>query len=447
MSSLRPEQHTVHHFTHIHSLTKVDGYGEFTCGGCKTFGFGKTYRCSWCDYNLHEHCATCPPTLFIFMHPQHELQLVFRGPEQTHHEKRMCNICDEPAEGLFYQCHPCGFDVHPLCTQLPQHVIHVPHAAHHLELSHWGASSACMVCSGAIRSWRYKCGPCGLDVHMECVNTSAASVATIQQRCYGPQPHYHPSQYYHPYYNHGYTNHQGQMSSLKSEQQLLQHSTHVHPLTKVDDFGGFICNGCNTYGFGKTYSCASCNYDLHELCATCPPTLKCFLHPEHELKLVFKEPAKTDQDRRRCNICLELAEGLYYQCEACGFDMHPICSQLPEKVSHVPHPAHHLELSDHGASNICIVCHGEIHSWRYKCGPCRLDVHMECQPQPYFQPSQCQQPCHNQGWGCTNQGQQQGQQPSRSTGKKMFGILMALTVGVVSNEMSDTVYEAITGSF
>ncbi|XP_013623949.1 PREDICTED: involucrin-like [Brassica oleracea var. oleracea] len=416
-----------------------------------------------------------------------------------------------------------------------------------------------------------------------------------------------------------------EMSSLKSEQQLLPHSTHVHPLTKVDDFGGFICNGCNTYGFGKTYRCASCNYDLHELCATCPPTLKCFLHPEHELKLVFKEPAKTDQDRRRCNICLELAEGLYYQCEACGFDMHPICSQLPEKVSHVPHPAHHLELSDHGASNICIVCHGEIHSWRYKCGPCRLDVHMECvnssasapkatqqkslgpqplpqpyqyhqpepyfhpsqyqqpppqtyfhpsqyqqpppqtyfhpsqyqqpppqtyfhpsqyqqpppqtyfhpsqyqqpppqtyfhpsqyqqpppqtyfhpsqyqqpppqtyfhpsqyqqpppqtyfhpsqyqqpppqtyfhlsqyqqpppqtyfhpyqQPQPYFQPSQCQQPCHNQGWGCTNQGQQQGQQPGRSTGKKMFGILMALTVGVVSNEMSDTVYEAITGSF
>ncbi|KAG2332573.1 hypothetical protein Bca52824_003753 [Brassica carinata] len=324
-----------------------------------------------------------------------------------------------------------------------------------------------------------------------------------------------------------------EMSSLKTEQ-VLQHSTHVHPLTKVDDFGGFICNGCNTYGFGKTYRCTSCNYDLHEICATCPPTLKCFLHPEHELKLVFKEPAKTDQDRRMCNICLELAEGLYYQCEACGFDMHPLCSQLPEKVSHVPHPAHHLELSDHGASKICMVCHGEIQSWRYKCGPCRLDVHMECvnmsasapkgtqqkslgpqplpqqnglgpqplpqpyqyhqpqpqpyfqpsqyqqpqpyfhlsqyqqqppqtyfhpsqyqqpppqtyfhpyqQPQPYFQPSQYQQPCHNQGCGSTNQ----GQEPGRSTGKKMFGVLMALTVGFVSTEMSDTVYEAITGPF
>lgn len=211
MSSSRPDQYVVHHFTHIHPLTKVDGYSEFTCGGCKTYGFGKIYRCSSCDYNLHEHCAKCLPTILSFMHPQHELQLVFRGPEQTHHEKRMCDICDEPVEGLFYQCHPCGFDVHPLCTQLPQHVRHVPHPAHLLELSRWGASSTCMVCSGAIRSWRYKCGPCGLDVHMECVNTSAASVATIQQRCYGSQPYYHPSQYYQPYYNHGNANHQGRV--------------------------------------------------------------------------------------------------------------------------------------------------------------------------------------------------------------------------------------------
>ncbi|KAF8089032.1 hypothetical protein N665_0520s0030 [Sinapis alba] len=320
------------------------------------------------------------------------------------------------------------------------------------------------------------------------------------------------------------------MSSFESEK-VLQHFTHVHPLTKVDDFGGFICNGCNTYGSEKTYRCASCNYDLHECCATCPPTLHCFLHPQHELKLVFKEPAKTDQDRRGCNICHELAEGLYYQCEACGFDMHPLCSQLPQQVSHVAHPPHHLELSDHGASNMCMVCHGAIRSWRYKCGPCRLDVHMECvntstsatkgtqqkslepqrysqpsqyhqpqpqpqpqpqmhfhpsqyhqpqpqnyfhpsqyqqpqpqpqtyfypsqyqqpqpyfhpyqQPQPYFQPSQYQLPCHNHG--CTNQGKQQGQQSGRSIGKKMFGIFMALTIGVTSDVIAETAQDALFG--
>ncbi|CAL9235943.1 unnamed protein product [Arabidopsis halleri] len=203
MSSSRQEQQVVQHFTHIHRLTKVDGYGEFTCGGCKTYGFGKTYRCTHCDYNLHDHCATCPSTLSSFMHPQHKLRLVFKGPAQTHQNGRMCDICDESAEGLYYQCEPCGFDVHPLCTQLPQRVRHVPHPAHLLELSHWGASNNCIVCRGEIKSWRYKCGPCRVDVHMECVDSSTSVAATgIQQRGFGQQFEF--SQYHQPYYNYGY---------------------------------------------------------------------------------------------------------------------------------------------------------------------------------------------------------------------------------------------------
>ncbi|CAL9235944.1 unnamed protein product [Arabidopsis halleri] len=164
----------VQHFTHIHPLTKVDEYGEFTCGGCKTNGFGKTYRCALCDYDLHDHCAMCPFTLISFMHPQHELQLFFNGPEL------MCNICHRLVEGVYYHCETCGFDVHPLCTQHHQHVSYVPHPAHLLELSQCGASNTCMVCRGAILSWRYKCGPCMLDVHVECVNSSAPATTESQ---------------------------------------------------------------------------------------------------------------------------------------------------------------------------------------------------------------------------------------------------------------------------
>ncbi|KAL1210016.1 Protein VACUOLELESS GAMETOPHYTES [Cardamine amara subsp. amara] len=193
----------VQHFTHIHPLTKVEGYGEFMCGGCKTYGFGSTYRCTLCDYNLHDQCATCPPTLHSFMHPHHELRLVFKGPEQTHQDKRMCNICDESVEGLYYQCEPCGFDVHPICSQLPQRVSHVHHLDHLLELSHQpGGSNTCMVCRRTIRSWRYKCGQCRLDVHMECVHSAASAAAiTTQQRSFGSQQQFYP-QFYQPYYNH-----------------------------------------------------------------------------------------------------------------------------------------------------------------------------------------------------------------------------------------------------
>ncbi|KAJ4903814.1 Uncharacterized protein Rs2_17765 [Raphanus sativus] len=101
---------------HIHPLTKVDGVGRYICDGCKTEGSGRSYRCASCNYDLHEYCATCPPTLVSHLHPQHKLRLV--------HDRRGCDICNEATKGLFYQCEPCGVDVHPLCTQQPQKVSH-----------------------------------------------------------------------------------------------------------------------------------------------------------------------------------------------------------------------------------------------------------------------------------------------------------------------------------
>ncbi|XP_019057243.1 PREDICTED: diacylglycerol kinase theta-like [Tarenaya hassleriana] len=184
-------RHTVQHYTHIHPLTEADVTGEFTCGGCKTYGSGKSFRCNACDYDLHSYCATCPPTIRTFMHPLHDLTLLSRGPELTCQSQCTCNICDESVEGLYYRCEICDFDVHPLCTRLPRHVRHVSHQEHPLELSRWGEST-CVMCHDTCRSWRYRCGACRYDVHMDCV-----SVLTVtQQRGFGPHP-YGP----YPYYN------------------------------------------------------------------------------------------------------------------------------------------------------------------------------------------------------------------------------------------------------
>ncbi|XP_010478691.1 PREDICTED: uncharacterized protein LOC104757632 [Camelina sativa] len=196
MSSSNVEQHVVHHNTHTHPLTKVDTYGDFTCGGCKTYGSGKTYRCVLCDYDLHDHCATCPSTLLTFMHPQHELKLVVNGAEH------MCDICHGLVEGLYYSCEACCIKFHPLCTQQRQFLRYVPHSAHLLELSQCGASNTCMVCRGAILSWRYKCDLCMLDVHVECVNSSTPAVTETQMDLHTlqyPQPYNDESEYKHSY--------------------------------------------------------------------------------------------------------------------------------------------------------------------------------------------------------------------------------------------------------
>lgn len=115
------------------------------------------------------------------------------------------------------------------------------------------------------------------------------------------------------------------MSSSKAE--VVQHFTHIHPLTKVDGVGTFVCDCCKTYGLGRTYRCASCDYNLHEFCALGPRTLVSILHPQHELRLVH-------QDRRWCDICNQTVKGLFYQCKPCGFDVHPLCTQQLQRVSH-----------------------------------------------------------------------------------------------------------------
>ncbi|KAF8050184.1 hypothetical protein N665_2031s0002 [Sinapis alba] len=105
--------------------------------------------------------ATCPLTLPTFIHPKHELSLVVRKQQSTRQNKRACDICNESVEGLFYRCKLCEFDVHPLCTQLPQHVRHMLQPAHHLEFRLGGASQ-CMVCYNP-------CELCRFDIHRECI--------------------------------------------------------------------------------------------------------------------------------------------------------------------------------------------------------------------------------------------------------------------------------------
>ncbi|CAH8392624.1 unnamed protein product [Eruca vesicaria subsp. sativa] len=117
---------TIQRFTHNHPLTEVNVAGTYTCNGCKLQGHGKTYRCKDCDYDLHEYCATCPPTLVNTWHaPGHELTL-FTGP--AHMTERLCYFCRFYIQGMFYKCKNCNFESHPLCTHGLMHVSPAPDA-------------------------------------------------------------------------------------------------------------------------------------------------------------------------------------------------------------------------------------------------------------------------------------------------------------------------------
>ncbi|KAK4797145.1 hypothetical protein SAY86_029471 [Trapa natans] len=163
-----------------------------------------------------------------------------------------------------------------------------------------------------------------------------------------------------------------------------------HPYHPLVEFGSpsdtveFLCDGCKMIGTGKRFRCIMCDFDLHEDCANCPKTLSSFLHKGHRLSLAIFQPAGLSRRHsdRNCDVCHGRVEGLFYRCdcESCEFDVHPLCTRLPQNVNHPIHPHHPLTLETlpSGSSDPCAVCHGPCWGWRYRCSLCPVNVHLHC---------------------------------------------------------------------
>ncbi|KAJ9545681.1 hypothetical protein OSB04_025388 [Centaurea solstitialis] len=108
-------------------------------------------------------------------------------------------------------------------------------------------------------------------------------------------------------------------------QLLIQHFTHQHPLQKLFMGSQFNCDGCKAAGYGLRYRCASCDFDLHEQCATSPHRIASHLHPHH--LLLVNRPGNS----HFCDVCKGFADGLSYTChsQTCEFDVHPLCTGTP----------------------------------------------------------------------------------------------------------------------
>ncbi|KAL3732288.1 hypothetical protein ACJRO7_029029 [Eucalyptus globulus] len=378
---------TLDHGLHPHPLLEISNNREFRCNGCNTLGQGRRYRCSGCDFDLHERCATCPATLSSHLHPSHPLDLVCLSLG------RVCDLCREEVRGLYYRCEPCGFDIHPLCTDLPaippqasRTLNHGSHPHPLLEI-YINQKFGCDGCNTLGQGRRYRCSGCDFDLHERC----ATCPATLSS-------HLHPS---HPldlvslslgrvcdlcreevrglYYRCepcGFDIHPlcTDLQAIPPQaSRTLNHGSHLHPLLEIYINQKFGCDGCNTLGQGRRYRCSGCDFDLHERCATCPATLSSHLHPSHPLDLVSLSLGRV------CDLCREEVRGLYYRCEPCGFDIHPLCTDLPATVEHAMHPHQLLTLS-RGEPRKCAVCQQVCDSWRYTshCNGCPVDVHLKC---------------------------------------------------------------------
>lgn len=124
---------------------------------------------------------------------------------------------------------------------------------------------------------------------------------------------------------------------------------------------------------GTGYSCRPCDFDVHEDCAKYRETLRFFFaHPWHDLTLSRAAAASC------CEICREdVAAGTFvYRCAPCGFAVHPRCSRLPQTARSDLHPGHALTAVP--AVGTCAACRRPCYVWVYRCGPCKVDLHIAC---------------------------------------------------------------------
>ncbi|MCL7029190.1 hypothetical protein MKW94_013127 [Papaver nudicaule] len=188
---------TLQHFTHSHVLTKDQVFNEyeiqkegnyhsneFVCDACHTLGSGVRYHCKQCSFDIHEDCANCPQ--YLYMYPNHQLELVWEGSEsikKANGQLRPCDVCGDQVKGLFYICSSGAekrydddrqfFYIHPLCSKFPSQVHHAIDKNHPLKFQSVPVipNSLCAICRDVVyaSSWSYRCDPCGVNIHLECV--------------------------------------------------------------------------------------------------------------------------------------------------------------------------------------------------------------------------------------------------------------------------------------
>ncbi|CAN6226061.1 unnamed protein product [Urochloa humidicola] len=155
------------HFADPHHLLVRTQYSHDQTGLCsicllKLAGV-RGYGCYSCNIHVHSECAGhFMETISFFAHPSHTLKL-HRSPG------RVCNICrgDCPQKSFVYRCIECDFDVHPLCSLLPERVHgSASHPRRDLRMVSSSSTGSCSECHHPLPTWRYVCSFLGLQLHV-----------------------------------------------------------------------------------------------------------------------------------------------------------------------------------------------------------------------------------------------------------------------------------------
>ncbi|RWR76077.1 Cysteine/Histidine-rich C1 domain-containing protein [Cinnamomum micranthum f. kanehirae] len=151
----------ISHLSHPqHKLKWKHTKNPFLCNGCKEGGIGNKYKCSECDFDLHEKCALPHLTM------EHAF---YKKCEFLFHDKipfnMKCDACDKLVQGFGFQCRKCDYVLHPCCANLPW-LLH--DGSLDLRLCWKKLSRPCDKCQKKGSGWSYRSDCKRYNLHVAC---------------------------------------------------------------------------------------------------------------------------------------------------------------------------------------------------------------------------------------------------------------------------------------
>ncbi|GFY98185.1 hypothetical protein Acr_12g0007260 [Actinidia rufa] len=352
---------------------------SFCCHACGKEHEGVSYKCTRCQFWVHESCASMPSSI---KHSDHHHPLTRAYTLERFGSFIFCGICQKDMKIRDWDEETKNEDVldpNVILLPGPDESIHLitsfverthgevikmekqlNHLGHHHtltlfdeqikdELFSGSKDNLCEACVKPIFAPFYGCTPCKYFLHKCCAEL--------------------PTQIQHPF-----------------------HPNHpLDLLTKAPkDFGLFLCRCCDNLCNGFSFKCAKCkDFYLDVKCGSLSGPIK---HESHKHVLTPKIMSRYDYnyaceyDYDYCRACPSdlLFRDRVFTCDMCEFIMHAKCVMLPTSLKHKydEHPfiLTYSPIKNHPNEYYCEICEEEMNPryWFYNCVECDQSIHRRC---------------------------------------------------------------------
>ena len=376
---------------------KVDGEEEVVCGVCEEPPSGPGYKCSDCNFLCHKSCFQLPEEIQHPLHPNHTLCIKYLlgkcscvacgklsgrcffymcmhkdcnftlhtkcasrwrvNKDECHQHAYVpllkqipftCEACGEEGkdigdnnEDIGQLCSICRLLIHTKCASLSRtiriychdHLLTLAYSIHQVKE---GANILCKLCHKEVNTKHaaYYCYTCSYTTHLSCAEKfdvkqlNEVEMGMISRESAPIGSIVSVSGLF------------KDINRVENERGMLQeithHFSHQHDLIlncdEVKD--DKLCDGCMQLISPPFYSCAQCNFYLHNICAKLPINARHSLVP---FSFTLLSQAPFSDGVFKCDFCKHYRHGFAYNCEEIEVILDIQCFAIQEALHHEGH--------------------------------------------------------------------------------------------------------------